>query len=822
MPSVSNERQMRATLARLEVENRAVREELDLVLSSKARRLILMAAHPVWALRGGTSRLLRQTPLAAVRDMWREFRHHRVSLSSIAPTPDDSGSRATPPSMQWNSQLGITGEVHEGLLCRGSSLFTFRTTVGAGARLRTCCAVLPRAWDASDQAIEFRASVRVGSASEAMASRVLDPSKRWSDRRWRTLTVAMPTTGEREAVVVLETRVSAGSKRATVPAAWGDLTLEWPRSPDERKALVRGAIRRLRDWGVRGTIAYARGRRRVDDQAVAYRRWVDLHRLDPRALEDLRADVNLLPYRPLISVITPVHNTAPGVLAACLDSVRAQAYTNWQLCIADDGSTLAEMQNVLQPYATDPRVRLVTLARSQHISAATNAALSLATGDFVAFLDHDDELAPEALAEVVRYLNAHPDADVIYSDEDKLDETGARCDPSFKPDWSPELFLSYMYTCHLMVVRRQLVEDVGRFRAGFEGAQDYDLMLRLMEKTGRIHHIPRVLYHWRKSATSTASAGSAKPWALDAGRRALEEYGGRAGLNADVLSGPGPGMYRLQRSIRSEPLVSIVIPTTGRPHGRRGDLLARCLRSLDKTTWRTFEVVLATDDRQVSVEAREALDRLPHTVVDYPSRPVFNFSHKVNEAVRHARGEHIVLFNDDLEVASPEWLTSMLEYSQDPHVGAVGARLIYPDGRLQHVGMLIGVCGLAAHAFHRYPGGSSGYAGNAIVARNCSAVTAACLMTRRAVFDELGGLDEELPVDFNDVDFCLRLRAAGYRIVFTPFAELIHHESASFGNRTQSAAELARMRQRWGAVLERDPYYNPNLSRLFSDYRLQL
>ncbi len=293
-------------------------------------------------------------------------------------------------------------------------------------------------------------------------------------------------------------------------------------------------------------------------------------------------------------------------------------------------------------------------------------------------------------------------------------------------------------------------------------------------------------------------------------------------MAAEVLPGPHPGMYRVRRAIQNEPLVSIVIPTTGRPHGSRGDLLAQCLRSLEKTAWRKLEVIVATDNRELSAAARQALERLPHTVVDYSARAPFNFSHKVNEAVRSARGEHVLLFNDDLEVTSADWLTSLLELSQIPDVGAVGAKLVYPDGRLQHVGILIGVCGVAAHAFHRCPGSTDGYFGSAVVTRECSAVTAACLMTRKAVFDEVGGLDEELPVDFNDVDYCLRLRAAGYRVVFTPYAELIHHESASFGRRVQSPVECVAHARAMGRALERDPYYNPNLSKLFSDYRLQL
>jgi GT2 family glycosyltransferase len=812
-------RDPRAALARLEIENRAVRQQLDLVLSSKGRRALMMAAHPLWSLRGAAARVLDLKPLAAGRDLWKEFCLHRVSLSSIAALPDANAAA-------WNRELGISGEVHEGLLCDGTSLFAFRAPVGRGVRLRARCALLPQVWDTNTASVEFRAVVRLASGSEYSALRVLTPSMRWSDRRWRALDVRVPPDSGGDVVVTLETRVVGAPEvrlkpdTTRVPVAWGELVLEWPRSAAERRQLLRGAVRRLREWGLGGTLEYARGRRRGDDQDTAYAQWVNQHTLSKADLEALSGETAALPYRPLLSVITPAHNTPPDVLAACVESVRGQAYTNWQHCIADDGSTAAGTVAGLRQYSDDPRVRLVRIERG-HVSVASNAALSVATGEFVAFLDHDDELAPEALAEVVRYLNAHPDADVIYSDEDKLDETGQRCEPYFKPDWSPELFLNYMYTCHLMMVRRSLVEEAGGFRRGFEGAQDYDLLLRLMEKTTRIHHIPRVLYHWRKSPSSTASSGAVKPWALEAGRRALEDYAKRTGLAAEVRPGPHPGMYRVRRSIRNEPLVSIVIPTTGRPHGGRGDLFARCLRSLGKTAWRRLEVIVATDDRELTAGARHALERLPHSIV-HSGQATFNFSHKVNEAVRRARGEHVLLFNDDLEVTSSDWLTSLLELSQLSDVGAVGAKLVYPDGRLQHVGMLMGVCGLAAHAFHRFPGSTTGYFGSTGVTRECSAVTAACLMTRKVVFEEVGGFDEELPVDFNDVDFCLRLRAAGYRVLFTPYAELTHHESASFGQRVQSQVEASSMRQRWGAVLERDPYYNPNLSKLFSDYRLQL
>ena len=423
----------------------------------------------------------------------------------------------------------------------------------------------------------------------------------------------------------------------------------------------------------------------------------------------------------------------------------------------------------------------------------------------------------------MRHLNARPDADVIYSDEDKLDMRGERCDVFFKPDWSPEHFLSCMYTCHLMVVRRTLLNGIGGFRTGYEGAQDYDLLLRLMERTARIDHIPRVLYHWRKLPQSTASAGQTKPWALDAGRLAVEDYVKRNGIDADVVPGARAGVIpRAPAHPRSAARVHH--HPNGRPaprHRRHSQWtsLANAISSVvRKTAYDAYEFIIVADDAGVAPTTAQALEGTRHSVLRFTRLGLFNFSAKINAGAAAAAGEHLLLFNDDLEAISPDWMSAMLEYSQDPAIGAVGAKLLYPDGRLQHIGMVLGVAGLAAHAFHQHPGVSAGYAGSAIMARNYSAVTAACMMTRRKAFDEVGGFDERFPTDFNDVDYCLRLRRAGYRVVFTPWAQLYHHESASFGVRRQDLDGTRRdatpvgRRHRSRSVLQSEP--DPGLPRL--------
>ncbi|HUG35593.1 MAG TPA: glycosyltransferase family 2 protein [Candidatus Limnocylindrales bacterium] len=556
----------------------------------------------------------------------------------------------------------------------------------------------------------------------------------------------------------------------------------------------------------------------------AYDAWMARRALGPADLRRIRGEIAAMA-RPLrFSVLMPVYDTDEAWLRRAIESVIAQLYPHWELCIADDASPRPHVRAVLEEYAArDPRVRVVFRPARGHISAATNAALALATGDFVALLDHDDEIAPTALHENARLLERHPDADMIYSDEDKLSPAGVRLHPHFKPDWSPELFASVMYTCHLGVYRTSLVREVGGMREGFEGSQDYDLVLRLVERTDRIHHIPSVLYHWRVIEGSTAAGARQKDYTEQASVRALTEHFARGGLAVDVGGGPLPNTYRVRHRLAATPLVSILIPT------RDGaDLLRRCVASiLAKSTYPQYEiVVIANQSGEAARREMAALERDGSARVVRFDRP-FNYAALNNEAVRHARGELLLFLNDDTEVIEAEWMEAMIEHALRPPVGAVGARLLYPDGRVQHGGVILGLGGVADHAHKHLPRHEVGYYGRARMIQNFSAVTAACLMMRRSVFAEVGGFDEAYTVAFNDVDLCLRLRERGYRIVWTPYAELHHHESATRGHedtpdkRRRLAAEVEHLRRRWGAALDRDPYYSPHLTLDRYDFSLR-
>jgi GT2 family glycosyltransferase len=568
----------------------------------------------------------------------------------------------------------------------------------------------------------------------------------------------------------------------------------------------------------------------VDDAEATwdpYQRWLTEHRVRPGDVRRMREIVPLLALRPTFSVVMPVYETPEPLLREAIESVIGQAYPDWELCVADDASRSVHVRDVLEEYASeDARIKLVFRETNGHIAASSNSALAIATGDFVALLDHDDLLSPDALFENALAINARPDVDVIYSDEDKVGEDGRRRDPYFKPDWSPESLLARNYVSHLGVYRRTLLEEIGGFRLGFEGSQDYDLILRASEKTDRIAHVPRVLYHWRSHAASTAETREHKGYAYDAAVRALEEALERRGEPGRVVTHDGiPGIYTIRYAIREPGRVSVIVPT--RDHGADVDL---CLRALfERSTYSDVEVILldngSTDPESLRVFGRW-LEREPLRVKLVRYDVPFNFSRINNHAVTHAGGAYLLFLNNDTEAITPDWIEAMIEQAQRPPIGAVGSKLLYDDETIQHAGVIIGLGGCAGHSHKHSPADAPGYFYTPQTVNNYSAVTAACMMVRRAVFDEVGGFDETLAIAFNDVDLCLRIQAAGYRNVYVPHAVLFHHESKSRGyedtpeKMARFLAEQRTIQARWHPGDVPDPHYNPNLTLLTEDYAI--
>jgi O-antigen biosynthesis protein len=572
-----------------------------------------------------------------------------------------------------------------------------------------------------------------------------------------------------------------------------------------------------------------RGRVAEIIQLGDYAEWVREHDT-PTAVDllKLREAARSLATTPTISVVMPVYNTPAQILEEAIQSVRAQVYGQWELCIADDVSTKPEVRTILERCAaSDPRIKVRFRTSRGNISVTSNTALEMAAGEFVALLDHDDLLPPHALYWVAEAINRHPDAAILYSDEDKIDDDGRRFHPYFKCDFNYELFLAQNMISHLGVYRRDLIVELGGFRPDFDGSQDHDLALRVVAKVARsrIVHIPRILYHWRAIAGSTAVSVDEKPQSVDAGRRAVAAHLRQVGRDGIVEPAPEARCYnRVKHQLPvARPLVSIVICT--RDHGK---LLRTAVDSItSRSTYGNYEIAIVDNGSRDSATLSyiaTLVGRAGITVIRDDSP--FNYSRLNNAAVARTQGEVVCLLNDDIEVLSPGWLEEMVSLAIVPDVAAVGARLWYPDGTLQHGGVVIGVGGVANHAHPRLRRGETGYFGRAVVQQEFSAVTGACLVVRRSVFDEVGGLDERLAVAFNDVDFCLRLRAAGYRNVWTPYAELVHHESASRGAE-DNPVKLARfhgevrfMQDRWGRLLDDDPYYNPHLSMRSADFRL--
>lgn len=533
------------------------------------------------------------------------------------------------------------------------------------------------------------------------------------------------------------------------------------------------------------------------DLNTQYRAWLKKHGITDAKARRLREEAAALTYRPTVSIVTPVYNPEPSWLRDTIESVRNQVYENWELCLADDGSTRTGVRTLLEEYARkDSRIKVTFVEKNGGISSASNAALALATGEFVGLLDHDDQLTPDALYEVVRLLNEQPDLGYIYSDEDKMELNGSRLDPFFKPDWSPDLLFCLNYVTHFSVYRKSLVDSAGGFRMGYEGSQDWDLTLRITEMSDRIAHIARPLYSWRKVPGSVAESPEAKNFAHVAAKKAISAALARRGREAEVLDGLRKGYYRVKYALTDTPKVAIVIPTRDKV-----DMLERCVDSIrERSTYSNYEIIVIDNQSEAPATLRY-LESFDGRVIRYPHE--FNYSALTNLGVREAGCEYVILLNNDTEVMTPDWIEAMLEYGQRPDVAAVGARLFYPDGRVQHEGVFIG-CGngLAGHLDH------AGYFALGECVRDLSAVTAACMLTKRSIFDEVGGFDEELRVAYNDVDFCLKARERGYLIVYTPHAQLLHYEGGTRGRRHPRANEQL-FRERWGRHF-RDPYYNPN------------
>ncbi|MCZ2340525.1 MAG: glycosyltransferase family 2 protein [Bacteroidales bacterium] len=556
--------------------------------------------------------------------------------------------------------------------------------------------------------------------------------------------------------------------------------------------------------------------------ASEYRRWIQRWEPKPRDLAAQREHRFSRPVK--LSIVVPVYNPPLPFLEAMIQSVLDQTYGHWELCLAD-ASTQAEVAPILARYAAaDARVRVQTLTENRGIAGNSNAALDMATGDFIALLDHDDTLAPFALYEVVSAINQHPEVSFFYSDEDKLDTIGERVEPNFKPDWSPETLRSRNYICHLTVLRRSLVESIGGFRAGFDGAQDYDLVLRASEQVPHIVHIPQVLYHWRMHAQSTAANKGSKNYAYDNGKKALTEHFARLGVDASVHDGPILGTYQPIYHLRKQPLVSVIIPNKDHP-----EMLRRCVDSLAKSSYAHYElIVVENGSQQPETHAyyRE-IQKQPHIRVIEWTQP-FNYAAVNNFAARQAQGELVLFLNNDIESINPDWLEALVKLAIQPGVGAVGAKLYYADDTIQHAGIVVGMGGVAGHAHLNFPRTAPGHMQRLVYTQNVAAVTGACLLMPKSVFDAVGGFDEGFVLAFNDVDLCLAVLAKGYRVVWTPDAELYHLESKTRGPEDTEEKQKRFKREydlfhlKWGQFLKAgDPYYSPHFRLDRPDFALK-
>ena len=550
-----------------------------------------------------------------------------------------------------------------------------------------------------------------------------------------------------------------------------------------------------------------------------YQKWIAANEPTEEELEEQRK--HKFSNQPKISIIIPMYNTPVKFFGELVDSLINQTYTNWELCLADGSNK--ENPELKDIYSKDSRIKYKFIGENKGISGNTNEALTLATGDFIGLLDHDDILPVFSLYEVVKCINNHPEVDFIYTDEDKFEEVGGkRYDPYFKSDFGPDTLRANNYICHFSVFRKDLMEKLGGFRSDFDGAQDYDILLRMSEIAEHIYHIPKILYHWRVHELSTAKAGAhAKPYAYEAGKKAVQAHIDRLGLKGTVEAGNTLGTYKVNYEVIGNPKVSIIIPNKD-----YASTLKVCLKSIIKlTTYKNYEIIVvennSTEDE--TFEYYKKIDGKDNIKVVYYPEKVFNYSAIINFGVRNCTGDYVIQLNNDTELLTPNWLQEMLGFAQREDVGAVGVKMYYPDRTIQHAGIIVGIGGVAGHVFKNIPKNLHGYFSKDAMIQNLSAVTAACIMTPRKIYDDVGYMDEEFKVAFNDVDFCLKIRETGKLIVYTPYVEFLHYESKSRGyedtveKQQRFKGEIDRFYSKWQGFLDKgDPYYNINL-RLDND-----
>ena len=586
---------------------------------------------------------------------------------------------------------------------------------------------------------------------------------------------------------------------------------------------VKKGILYLRHYGARGF--WIKLTERFQKSDIDYKEWYENQKVSQEELEKQKKKV--FAYAPKISILVPVYNTPQVFLKQMIQSVRKQTYANWELCIANANPDNEEVKQILEICTKkDDRIKVVNVPENEGIAQNTNRALDIATGEFIGLLDHDDLLEENALYEIVSCLNEKKETDVLYTDEDKVTTNLYEYfSPNFKPDFNLDMLRANNYICHFFVAKKELIEKVGGFRAEYNGAQDYDLILRCTEQAQNVAHIAKILYHWRVHKESTADNPLSKMYAYEAGKKAIEAHLARCHTDGEVLQTDNLGFYRVKYPVKGKPLVSILIPNKDQV-----DTLDKCLRSIEeRTDYDNYEIIIiennSTEQKTFDYYNQICNDKI--RVVYWKKE--FNYSAINNFGVDQAKGEYLLLLNNDMEVISRDWMSELLGHCQRPEVGAVGARLYYPDDTVQHAGIIIGIGGVAGSVFVGMKRGYTGYMHRAAIQQDLSAVTAACMMIKRPVFEEAGRLEEQLKVAFNDVDLCLKIRKNGYLIVYDPYVELYHYESKTRGaedtkekvRRFQS--EIEYMRCHWIDILKNgDPAYNPNLTLKKWDYSLKV